>query len=121
MTESEHPHPASPRPRVPDRPRPACPSDTDLSRFIDDVADAAERAALVEHLEQCDDCREVVTTVLQAQEHLAPPFANVPPPDAVGTDSRDATSLSRWWRWLWALAAAMLAVLATGLALVWPL
>jgi tetratricopeptide (TPR) repeat protein len=70
---------------------------------------------MLAHLEHCDDCREVVATVVQAQGHLAevPTISPVPITDDASPALVEQAG-ARQWRsyWPWALAAAATAVLA---------
>lgn len=43
-----------------------CPSDLDLACFVDDQLDAGAHGAIVEHLDTCDECRDIVATVIEA-------------------------------------------------------
>lgn len=65
-----------------------CPSDLELARFVEGTLPADARTRMVSHLATCDDCREVVATVVAAQEAdgaLTPAAAFTPaaPADAV--------------------------------------
>lgn len=115
MIEPDQPHTAANRPHIPAPPVSPCPSDADLSRFIDGALASAEHAALIAHVEQCDDCREVVATVVQAHDQIAsaPSSAPVSVDDAVA--SGVGGDLRRLSRWPWAVAAAAAAVLAVRL------
>lgn len=85
----------------------ACPADLDLARFVEGTLPAAARSRLVTHLDQCDDCREVVATVVAAL------------PEVAATADEDAAPAPRVW-WLrrpatWATAAAMAAMVVFAL------
>jgi hypothetical protein len=86
-----------------------CPSDVDLGRFIDGALDASAHAAMVEHLESCDDCREIVATVVAAEGVLQDAAAPAP----VSAPARPAPP-QPWWLWRPAVlgSAAVLAAAA---------
>ena len=50
------------------------PAAEDLGRFIDGMLDSTSRAAIVEHLADCDECRITVVDVTAFGEELAPPY-----------------------------------------------
>lgn len=49
-----------------------CPSDLDLARFVEGTLPPDARELMVAHLAGCDDCREVVATVVAAQDVESP-------------------------------------------------
>jgi Putative zinc-finger len=51
----------------------ACPSALDLARFVEGTVPPDTRALLVSHLDECDDCREVVATVVSTLDIDAAP------------------------------------------------
>lgn len=61
-----------------------CPSDLDLARFVEGTLASEARTLMVAHLAECDDCREVVATVVAAQDVDAVP-APVPAPVPAAT------------------------------------
>ena len=102
-----------------------CPSDLDLARFVEGTLPPDARTLMVTHLAGCDDCREVVATVVAAQDvddlsaaRVAPTPAPPLPADAA------AAAPPSWWRaprtWAGALAAAALLVFAVRAASVRP-
>jgi anti-sigma factor RsiW len=93
---------------TPDTP---CPTDLDLARFVEGSLQPDARTLMVAHLAECDDCREVVATVVAAQdvEPVTAPAPPVPAPRA--TVAAPVTSF--WLRgptWAAAVAVAALAV-----------
>jgi tetratricopeptide (TPR) repeat protein len=94
-----------------------CPPDLDLARFVEGTLPPDARALMVTHLAECDDCREVVATVVAAQE-VDDLTAPVTPPAgaAVAAAPAGAASAPSWLRapgvWAGALAVAALAVIA---------
>jgi tetratricopeptide (TPR) repeat protein len=86
---------------------PGCPSDLELSRFVDGILDTAAHAAMVAHLEACDDCREVVATVVAAEAALQDAAAPEPAPASPAPPQV-------WWfqRPVWLGTAAALAATA---------
>jgi len=64
--------------------RALCPADLDLARFVEGTLAAGPRAVVVAHLADCDDCREVVATVVAATPGRADvEDEDVPPGPAV--------------------------------------
>lgn len=94
-----------------------CPSDLDLALFVEGTLSPDSRDRLVMHLAECDDCREVVATVVAAQEvddpsaPVAGPAAVAPgtavPPVAPAPSRRRAPGI-----WVAALAVAATAAIA---------
>lgn len=89
---------------------PSCPTDLELARFVEGTLDQAARGQVLEHLDACDDCREVVATAAAALGEDSGERADIPllvsPP---------------WWRrrattWTAAVAMAALAVFALRIA-----
>lgn len=100
---------------LPDTP---CPSDLELARFVEGTLPADARTRMVAHLAGCDDCREVVATVVAAQDvdqlNTAAPAPAVPP-----------SAPSRSWlrtpaAWVGALSAAALLAVAVRVVSVRP-
>lgn len=75
MTESQHPRVVSSTPAPPH-----CPSDLDLARFADGRLDGEARTMFVRHLADCDDCRDILATVLAAGAAAAVHTAPAPLP-----------------------------------------
>lgn len=62
-----------------------CPSDLDLACFVDGLLDESGHAAFLRHLDGCDDCRDVVATVVEALHDDGEP---APAPSAAVTRAR---------------------------------
>ena len=82
--------------------RALCPTDLDLARFVEGTLGAGPRAVVMTHLADCDDCREVVATVVAAA-----------PGRAEDEDDGGPPAPAPWWRRRPAQVAAALAVAAT--------
>ncbi|MCC6988096.1 MAG: zf-HC2 domain-containing protein [Acidobacteria bacterium] len=98
-----------------------CPPDLEVARFVEGTLPPDARARMVTHLAECDDCREVVATVVAAQDVddiTAPLTAPVPAATASAelSASAGAVSAPSWRRapgtWAAALAVAAMAVIA---------
>lgn len=85
MTAADHPSGLRP---VPPRPQPpaSCPPDLDLARFVDGTLPDGERAGMIEHLADCDDCREIVVMAAGAPPLVGPETVVAPP--VTGGDPR---------------------------------
>src|SRR5881394_1538534 len=60
-------------------------SEETLTRFVEDSLDGAERAALEEHLDTCDDCRAMVAVLVRAAvaaKRTSEPTLGTQPPEA---------------------------------------
>ncbi|MEZ5288904.1 MAG: zf-HC2 domain-containing protein [Vicinamibacterales bacterium] len=99
-----------------------CPDDSILSLYIDGQLDETARGRIRDHLDRCDDCREVVATAVQA--HLAltagaptpaadPRLVVTPAAEPSGEPALDGRRPIP--PWLWATAAAAAIVLAVRL------
>lgn len=82
MTAAEHPSGPRPVPVRPHVPAP-CPTELDLARFVDGTLPEADRAAMIEHLADCDDCREAVVMAAEAPDLAAGRPVASPAPAAV--------------------------------------
>lgn len=99
-----------------------CPSDLELARFVEGTLPPDLRARMVAHLAECDDCREVVATVVAAQEGedgpagvTAPepePPASAAPEHASSEPAPPSSRLGAAITWAGGLAAAALLVFA---------
>lgn len=91
---------------------PRCPNDLDLALFAEGRLDAVARQAMVTHLADCDDCREILATVAaalpDAGEDVGPQPAPPPPPPA------------RWRGGAAAAALALAAMAVIGVRLAMP-
>lgn len=65
----------------------ACPSDLELARFVEGTLTASARDGMLAHLSECDDCREVVATVVAASPEVA-----------ADADEGPAQEPRTWWR-----------------------
>ncbi len=110
---------------TPDTP---CPSDLDLARFVEGSLPPDGRTRMVAHLAECDDCREVVATVVAAQdvEAVSAPAPFVPVPattsTAPGVPAAPVHSCRRHGPGTWAAAVAVaaLAVIAVRVVVTRP-
>lgn len=102
-------------------PETPCPSDLDLARFVEGTLPPDTRIRMVTHLAECDDCREVVATVVAAQDvDDLPAPAAVPAAAAPGTPAPLDAAAPSWRRasgaCVAALAVAAMAIFAVRVA-----
>jgi hypothetical protein len=107
---------------TPDTP---CPADLDLARFVEGTLPADARALMVAHLAECDDCREVVASVVAAQDvepaHApAPASAATPAVSGVPAASAAPSRLRGPATWATAVAVAALALIAVRIVVTRP-
>ena len=93
------------------------PTDLDLGEFVDDALDAAQRAAVAEHVDGCPACRTLVSDFLEIRR-AASSLGTMEPPARTWMrieqslhepSSRSLWSTSRRWPWLAAAAALVMA------------
>lgn len=88
-----------------------CPDPEVLAAFIDGRLSAQERRQVVEHLDRCEECYEVVAETARFQGEEVPGARVVTPPS------------ERWGRrqrWIWAAAAAAVVVAVIALPMIGP-
>jgi len=76
-----------------------------LAAFVDGRLPGAERTRVVEHLASCDDCLEVVAETAEVQEELD---------EEASSPGQVIRHPGAWRRWMPAVAAAAVLVLAVG-------
>jgi hypothetical protein len=92
-----------------------CPSDLELARFVEGTLPPDARTLTVSHLTECDDCREVVATVVAAQnaDDITAPVAPATPTSQNATlPGTPPSSLHAAGTWAFGIAAAALLVIA---------
>lgn len=90
MPISSSPAAACTGPSVPSQPT-ACPSDIDLACFVDGRLDESAHQAMLRHLDECDDCRDVVATAVEALPTDPQPAADPGASDATAADVPQAS------------------------------
>jgi hypothetical protein len=83
--------------------RALCPTDLELARFVEGTLAAGQRAVVMTHLADCDDCREVVATVVAAAPGRT---------DVENEDEAAPPAPAPWWLRRPRQSAAALAVAA---------